>query len=66
MNRTRGKKSMTGKGDEFLSIKAFLKVNDKKRQKNVRREWQRKKRVLPDSLKIFTSNITGNLYGKEN
>lgn len=31
---------MTGKGDEFLSIKAFLKVNDKKRQKkkNVRRE----------------------------
>lgn len=57
---------MTGKGDEFLSIKAFLKVNDKKRQKNVRREWQRKKRVLPDSLKIFTSNITGNLYGKEN
>lgn len=30
---------MTGKGDEFLSIKAFLKVNDKKRQKKyVRRE----------------------------
>lgn len=34
---------MTGKGDEFLSIKAFLKVNDKKRQKKCKERMTKKK-----------------------
>lgn len=41
--QSKGKKSMTGKGDEFLSIKAFLKVNDKKRQKKYKERMTKKK-----------------------